>query len=600
MTGQKQQISIYKIEKNKKLSDIEKDILSHSYKKQKLTKPTIDGFSLSLFYKDFDRTPPWKNFIKPITDSKEDILKIDKSTSENFVLLLFMKSTNAIYAISGGNGYNVIKDHIKNDFGMEIISRLEKMDDRNLKSTREISLAGGILGVSKFFRQDSTLYENQEFGSIIQELKATVDRDLLSNSFDIDKKKIKSGTSCVAKSSFKITKSLDINELIKVLMGCEKLLKSDANIKINNVEKLNNSKHKTLISDLKNSLIDDLWDRYNNFNYFIDFDLCHCDKFEEYLVADYYIVTKKGAVKGERTDKNIFKGDYKFEILNDIDILFKKIKSDLNIVDKNKFISLMDKIKISSYDSEGVLLSEGSLSKHLIGDVSIKNKPQKYFCIDRQWYLIENDFILDLEKSCQSIISENIYQDNLKPWDSNKTTEGAYNLEYIGLKNTLVLDTLTPDGVELCDILRWDDNNIYLIHVKSGFTNKMRELSNQIVVAAKRLNQDINGKAPKSYLKKIYNKMKNRKGDIGNQALNISENDFLNLFDNKKRSIVFVLAVSDTSSKKRSFKNIKDFNSTIAKFSLNNLARDMRILDKKLQITQIENPTVNKTTKKAA
>ncbi len=45
--------------------------------------------------------------------------------------------------------------------------------------------------------------------------------------------------------------------------------------------------------------------------------------------------------------------------------------------------------------------------------------------------------------------------------------EGDYNLTYKGDIKTIVLDTLTPDGIEPCDILKYDDNdNVYLFHVK--------------------------------------------------------------------------------------------------------------------------------------
>ena len=50
------------------------------------------------------------------------------------------------------------------------------------------------------------------------------------------------------------------------------------------------------------------------------------------------------------------------------------------------------------------------------------------------------------------------------------------------------------DGLELCDIMYYDDNNLYLIHVKYGFQSKIRELTNQITISARRLRETLGTK----------------------------------------------------------------------------------------------------------
>lgn len=56
--------------------------------------------------------------------------------------------------------------------------------------------------------------------------------------------------------------------------------------------------------------------------------------------------------------------------------------------------------------------------------------------------------------------------------------------------NTLVFDTVTPENIEACDILKWDDEFVYVIHVKKGFDTSMRDLAAQVSITAKRIRND--------------------------------------------------------------------------------------------------------------
>jgi hypothetical protein len=68
----------------------------------------------------------------------------------------------------------------------------------------------------------------------------------------------------------------------------------------------------------------------------------------------------------------------------------------------------------------------------------------------------------------------------------------------------------------------------------------------------------------------------------------LSEEAFVDLFNKK---IVYVLAVLDTASVQRDIKDMKSFNSNIAKFSLQELSKQMRMQDLDFSITQIKRPS---------
>jgi hypothetical protein len=179
-----------------------------------------------------------------------------------------------------------------------------------------------------------------------------------------------------------------------------------------------------------------------------------------------------------------------------------------------------------------------------------------------------------------------------KKWDKSNQDENEYSAQYMGENNTIVLDRVTADNIELCDILSWDSQSVYLYHIKAEFGNKMRDLSGQISIAAHRLARD----SENNFVREIYGSLKAKKGPdpyfeaVGKQANKISEQQFCELF-NGSRKIVFVMSILDIR-KDRKLVEIEKFNSNIAKFSLQELAKRMRIFDDfQLEVAQIFPPS---------
>jgi uncharacterized protein (TIGR04141 family) len=231
--------------------------------------------------------------------------------------------------------------------------------------------------------------------------------------------------------------------------------------------------------------------------------------------------------------------------------------------------------------------TEGDFIEHLMGDVPYDIK--RYFFIDRAWYLIKDAFIEALNEHCDSYIQSHYTTGLEKTWPDTLATENDYNSQYIGSLNTIVLDKITPEI--LSDILRWDNDVLYLYHVKAGFGNTLRDLCAQILIAAARIQQDT--KAEKAFIRKIYRslKLKAKIGGegyfdkVGKQTEQVSEDDFVDLFNKK---VIYVLAVLDTAADQRDIKNMKSFQSNIAKFSLQELSKQMRMLDIDFSVTQIK------------
>lgn len=603
MEDDKIQIAIYKIDiesdlfhqDESHLSVLENQAQIKGYVSQKLG-IKFDNYQVKVYYKKNPLKPKWKNFFGKFIVENQDILKSNQSFSESFVMFISSEETGSLYAVTGGSGFHIIQDFVDDNFGVDILSRLIKKEDKILKSVKEKSVIGGILGTTKFFRKDYNLSENDSFGKIYQELKAGLNNEVLKEHFGLDLGSTKKESTCIAKTSFKINKSIDFDQIFIIIKGCEYVLENPDNnqdlepIAINNVEKISKKKHPLLVSCLEAELVNQLWKRYHDRSVNIDFDLCHKD-FEKYLTASKYIICKGGSSRSAL-------GNYEFkddDRLDTIDKLFDLLQSSKNSpVNLEDFKELINNIYIYSYEDEDNenYLTKGSLMAHIFGDVYFEEKT--YFLIDNIWYQIKDSFINDLNINCTTFIKNNYNSGRMdKKWNIDEfSDENDYNKQYIGQDNTLVLDKILPENIEPCDVLMWDERNLYLYHVKAGFGNTMRDLCSQIFVAANRLRED--KLTNKEYINKIYNHLVAKKGSndpyfnlVGEQTNRIPRSEFVKLFTDKK--LVFVLSVRDTSTaNERSMKTeMLKFKSNIAKFSLQELMRGMKGIDVDFEFTQI-------------
>ncbi len=591
MSDDKLQIGIYRIDTdlecfaNSKspIADLCGSVIDEDsrFVPQKTKTRIAPGYKVALLYKLSQQTPRWKSFLSNVVLGGQDVLGEGLSKTESFVLLLARLDSGNLYAVTGGVGYFAIQNVIDDDFGMDIISRLIRKEEKILKAIKEKSVMGGVLGTTKHFRKSYNLYENDSFGKIYQELCARLDTDILVDRFGFSAVDIKRNAACVARSSFRINRAISLDELLRVIDGCEEVMRSLPPISINNVDKIVKKKYSSLIEQLTDHLYEQLWDRYTMDADSVDFDLCH-KEFEQYLTASHYVLKKN------QSAKNYF-GEYEFARLEDIDTLFDKLRtqseSPTSLPD---FRKLIESLNIVSFDEEGGERTKGKLCNHVFGDISLEDT--KYFLIDNNWYRIKQGFMRELDQSCEAFIKENTLDILDKRWLRESMTENDYNRLYIGEGNTVVLDRITPSYIEPCDVLQWKSNDLYLIHVKDGFCNTMRDLCSQIFIAANRIKNDANSSY--EYIQSIWDDLRRKRESndeyfaaVGRQTDSISRADFVDLFRSKK--LIFVLAVRDKTDTNRSIQRMADYRSTIAKFSLQELVKSMKAIEASLRIMQI-------------
>lgn len=147
------QVGIYRIESNHRLMDMQWEVNHKDYEQQELSVTQSGNYHLELYYKKQNTNPNWKSFFDPIVADGQAIIAPNVGFSESYIMLLYKDGERQnIYAVTGGNGHFVIQNYIDGQFGLDVFSRLINKDDKVIKSAREKSVLGGILGATFYFR----------------------------------------------------------------------------------------------------------------------------------------------------------------------------------------------------------------------------------------------------------------------------------------------------------------------------------------------------------------------------------------------------------------------------------------------------------------
>ena len=509
----------------------------------------------------------WISFLNKILDTP---LSSTRELNQSALLLLEHKITHNIYATTFGLlGYHVIHDYIVGDFGIDILSRLVSPRAIQCKSTKAQSLVGTKQGETSIYRDFHLLEEMiDDFGKIFQELTTAIPNDKLEKFGIKQKENSNRHKFCIAKDSFRINSSIQAKNIEKILDGCEWALTQNPS-PINAVKLLTKKTDEHIITQLNKLSAQQVLRTFHRETGSWNFDLCH----KEY---DKYLVAAQSDIQG------IYSQTYEEGPLIKIQDLFACIQTDnpdLDFTDES-IQNFIEKTVIRTCNEDGQELTKGTIKSHLFDEEEIDGK--KFFLLNGSWYQLENSFLTDLNNRLTYLLKSYYLTNNdfLLPWNSSNDETTYINL-HRQINNTIIIHPNTVEHIELCDMMHWDNNNLYLYFIKRGFGNEIRSLSSQVLLSATKIFRET--KSEFIYLKKVHQK-------LTDQALSrISEQEFLNLFK-KNITVVFAFTDSKDSVTRNLRTNPEAFNSNIAKYSTLKLITEIRNLDPiTLKIYQIPN-----------
>lgn len=578
-------VTISLIEKSQlEITDFE-DIVNQitggsSYTRQSLRRLYIRDRNVRIYFALEPKDVRWLAFMRNVLSPDSPMLKA-KNRISSFVC--FIESGDKIFTVTGGLGKFLVQDFLDQNFGMDILVRLIEKNAKSVRAIQDRGVTGTVLGESRFFRGKQSLADEDQFGRIYKELNAELNTRILTTDLGFSQAEVKrSNTGCWAKSSFLLGKSIGFGKMLTLVDRLRTILDDKTpNFSLNSVTLIRN--RGDLNKELINSLLDALKQKF--FQQCQqpdppDFDFCHPD-FEAYLSASNFLVEIDG--------EDDISGSEPFRLTDLIAAFKKKGRWQADTVGELD-VGFLRRL-LYSFDDSGTQLTRGTILEHLHGEITYNGN--KFFYLDRQWYLINAAFVADLDKQCREMLKEYLRENLItERFDINRF-ENSFNDKFIGQKNCIVLDTILEENIEICDILLYDDRIIHLIHVKRGFNNSVRELAAQVAIAARRLAHDNFDNY--TFVESIEANVRSHGKSTSPRLQKIARQPFppgglADLFRSRRLSeIRFTLAFVDLAKNSRHILNdIETFGSNMAKHSLLQLSRDVRKYGFEFEIVQLQ------------
>ncbi len=548
---------------------IENDYVLQKYKKGNVV---YHLFSSSVE----DKLSEWARFLPD-----ELIPDIDTFYQTKIFLVLFIETEYGLYALVGGGAYVVIVNFIDHQFGLSLYDRIISLDGDEAMSTKSRGITGQRVGMSEQFRDEFKLINFLQFGKIPKELNIKLKHTTAYNHFGFLLDKPTERFTITVGKAFKINRQVDFNSLHRVIeelsvihqLAPQELLSSYIEVK-----------SKAFIQELQLELGNKI---YNNIpvllgtskrqeDYF-EFDFCSPNNLEAFYNADTYQLKEKDG------DRHVV-----FATLMDRNDIYKTVVLRAYETcgnDQQSFLYYLRGVKVNAY--KGSTRTTGSMFLfHL--NAEITHNGESVFLIDTRWYKVKDSFIKSLNVQTKTIfksfrLSNNILHKKwlLKEGTAKLEDEANYNMLYEGKQGYIVMDTVTPDGVEICDLLYISNGEIFLIHIKHSFTARVRELTNQIEISARRVSEAVVA-SNRSFFMKAYDFLVRK----GRSVDSLTKDEFTNLFFERKINYVFATASQFTDNASIET-NLGRYRSNIAKFSLSTCSAEIRTLHADLLVCQI-------------
>lgn len=539
------------------------------YTEQKL-KDNISDWKIRLYMCDSDeyQLKRLSSFYSSIVEENQPILR---ATKKDISTLLFIYDNDEMFVVPTGFGYFSIQEFLDYNFGLKIMSSIVDINNSSIKNISYKSISGQVALSTRLFRNEYSLLSEDDFGKLFNEICATIPKETFIKTLGLGNDFLNKDIICTGKSSFKISKTINTVQLFDIITKLKPLLERSKDI-FNNVRYVNNKgADKDKVDLLNKELLRIIYDAVKNGNVKIPFDISHRDYYQYHMASSFQIFYDGKPVYDENLD----------EPPSDLKFLIDASHTDIVVLNSfEEFCAFVDKIVICSYDSSStVKLTNGKFIKHINGEISFKDEP--YFYIGEQWMQLENDFVDNLNRNCKEYLGKyfdnsvlttswSLYNHDIK--DENGFIDKVCEDDSRCIK---IHPCKTSENLELCDIIKKDDNVTQLIYIKDGFTHSIRDLTSQVSIAQQRI-LEMKKTNDFSTLENYYDRIIKSKN--GSRLNYYDKKDFIDMFKND--NLTFVLAFRATTNIGRTFKDSPAiFKSNIAKYSLIHTLKEITIRD---------------------
>ena len=480
---------------------------------------SIEGF-VGIAYKTVNR-PNWEGMITKLFQKMEGETLFDLE-NVNVSYILFYSIKESIYAMTAGYGSHLIKNYIEKSWGLYLMPKILGDNEGVIRVIKENNLYGNTLSMNKANRYTTNLEFEKKMSAVFNELSLEVG-DEVAKDLGLSNGEKKRKIGMLLKDSLCLRKSIDIEQLKNVLNEIYKIEKRKDQYSMGYFQSAKKAGFSN--GELFSALQDCILNR--DFEKFVLIG----DDYQKYCVdaAEYIIIDENG------TDCYTSDERITFEELIDFAAGNKSLT-------KTRIFTVLKNWKLQTNDANGnVVLYPIPIINALQGFVELGEKNIPCFLAQGDWFCLNARYIDILNEEFENRtngkkeLSEDIKSRfNLTAED---ITEDKYNDSFFLCDKIIVAHKSLIDGLEISDLMFWDDQNLYLMCNKMKFNAcGSRDLTNQIWTSAKYLQTRLNSRDRNEFLVEYYSKICGRYENEG-RDLKISQEEFVDLFNLR---IVFI------------------------------------------------------------
>ncbi len=505
----------------------------------------VDSFSVRLFFcAEARKENKLVTFCRPFVREDQDILKKYPVMTSS---VMFIWSEENIFVVTTGQGFRVIDEFCVPRFGMLVVSMFKEM-------FRVLALDSN--GMSSIIHSSKTIYANEVDFINVEDLDTVfkgvtgrinsqeIVRRLLRLKGDSKKNSIK----VIARNSVQFSSSLDYEGLLHVLKQLNQYDYSKLQDGFNLILPLDSKKDASDVGKNDNKVIERIYEAIIK-NEKIPFDIFHRST-NEFIEADRYQLT----VIGVDGVIEVYDLDATKLIKEGYELYRAGRDSSLELF--SEFVHLT---KLCAIREERVV-TDDKLLKHVSGSIEVDER--SYYIFYGEYYCLSEAYSERLNKSLKGKLEVVRPKKYLATEWEKEDKEDDFNLKVSNEEGYIHLHKIKPELIEFADLLKVEEEEITVVHVKDKFDDDMRALDRQVELSLTRV-FDLKNNNSDAYFRKLYQNANRSRAGRNITEFFKSEDEFINVM--KEKSIRYIIAIRPPK------KNLLENKSNIAKHCLNAL-----------------------------
>ncbi len=466
------------------------------------------------------RTTP-SNPIIALLDEKIPTEQLELMANRNTSCVLFAYNHKEMFAFCSGAGWHVIQKYIDQYFGLKVLIRLIPKDSPAITSAHNRGFTGTIAAQSINYRRNAKPREVIDFGKVCKDLAGRIQTEILQRRLNLQIDTTKKHINGNFKNSFRLRRKLSLQEILDLLDKITNFI--DTEEPYFNLEEWlgisplsETNQDKKLKNRAQNKLAETLYDWANTVvpRPYIDYFISNQD-INLFNLANRFDIDIHGGLQFHKSYPDFSDCEDLSEFINDYCNICE-IEDPLQ--KRQIIIEGIKRALLTSSEQHGddlpIELTRGKLFEHIHGEIWDEETHQALIILDGVWYRVYDGLKQRLNNELPGLIRGRIIQTDLPHWGN--TTEDEYIGQIVHNLQCCSLHKKRPlDNIEMCDVIRYENETLCLYHIKDSFNTTMRTLSAQVRSSATQLTDiQLSGALPE---------LRRRWVELANETQNLPE-----------------------------------------------------------------------------